>query len=99
MRKMKDKLLYTDITTAIEALALALRRHSGGSMFCRVEVLTRDKDQDDEAPDLYTFTFIRAALTRSSSARAAGYTGTRTERSSRPSASETEARHDNQGRP
>lgn len=52
---MENKLLYTDVTAAIEALALALRRYSGGSMFCRIEVLTRDKDQDDEAPDLYTF--------------------------------------------
>lgn len=52
---MENKLLYTDVTTAIEALALALRRYSGGSMYCRIEVLTRDKDQDDEAPDLYTF--------------------------------------------
>lgn len=52
---MKNQILYTDITTAIENLALALRRCSGSSMFCRVEVLTRDKDQDDEAPDLYTF--------------------------------------------
>ena len=52
---MKDKILYTEVTTAIENLALALRKYSGASTFCRVELLTYDADQDEEAPDLYTF--------------------------------------------
>ena len=52
---MKKQILYTEVTTAIEQLALALRKFSGESTFCRVEVLTRDEDQDEEAPDLFTF--------------------------------------------
>ena len=53
--KMKNKILYTEITTAIDELARALRKYSGGPMFCRIELLTHDEDQDAEAPDLYTF--------------------------------------------
>ena len=52
---MKNKILYTDVTKAVEDLALALRKFSGGSMFASIELLTRDEDQDDDAPDLYTF--------------------------------------------
>lgn len=51
---MKNNILYADVTKAIEDLALALRKYSSASLYCRIEVLTHDKDQDDEAPDLYT---------------------------------------------
>lgn len=51
---MKDKILYTEVTTAIENLTLALRKYSGASMYCTVSVTTRDDDESGEAPDFYS---------------------------------------------
>lgn len=58
---MKNKLLYTEVTKAAEALATALRKFSGDPMYCNVSIVTRDRVQDAaEAPDVYTIRVHKA---------------------------------------
>ena len=51
---MKNKCLYTELTTAVEQIAAALRRYDGGSTHCSITVSTRDAVEDaEETPDFY----------------------------------------------
>lgn len=52
---MKDKLLKTDITKAVESLAKALRDYSGEPMYLRLTIFSRDTSmtKDGKVPDYY----------------------------------------------
>lgn len=51
---MKNKCLYSEITTAVEAIAAALRKFDGETVNCIVSVCTRDSEKDaEEKPDFY----------------------------------------------
>lgn len=49
---MEKKMLYSDVTAAVENLTQALRKFSGESVFCNISIVTREDTKGDA--DSYT---------------------------------------------
>lgn len=58
--EMKNKILYAEITKAVEQLSVALRKYSGDSHYLRISIFSRDDGisfyDDNTPPDFYFMT-------------------------------------------